>query len=234
VTVAQGVASDESRGVEGVDYVGLTGNRAEAIKAALNGLVSFANPYDIFDDELANNWTESSVGGGTVKRGARSKVLLNTSATGGGLAVLLRGSNRNSSGFPLHFPNGAGSKFIFEMRTRLTTAIGSVDELGAGDSTEWLVGVRGASSTGFWVARFSNGPTLLTSTVAIDNGTFRRLRVWRDGTTTFFQVDSETPVSSAAAWATNEERLHLRAYNGGATNAREMEIDYIFLRTEAT
>jgi hypothetical protein len=216
------------------DYLAPEANRESQFTAWANSVVTFTDAYTVGDDHLANNWTESNANNGTTKRGARSKVLMNTSATASGLAILFFGSNRNSSGFPLFFPSATGSKFAFEMRLKLTTAIDSVAEMGMGDGTEWFVGCRGASSTGFWVARFSNGPTTLTSSIAVDSTTFHRFRLWRDGSTTSFQVDSETPVTSANAWATNEERFQGRAFNGGTATAREHELDYAFLRAERT
>lgn len=208
--------------------------KKEAFASFMRGVVPFVDPYIVGDDDLANQWTESNAAGGTTKRGARSKVLMNTSAGAGGVALLFWGSNRNASGFPLWFPNGATSKFGVEARLRLTTVVTAADEICMGDAAEWLMGVRGASSTGFWVARFSNGPTLMTSAIPIDNGVFHRFRLWRDGTTTFFQVDNETPVSSLNAFATNEERFQFRAYNGGAANIREMEPDYAYLMADRT
>jgi hypothetical protein len=206
--------------------------RKAAFVAWARSLVSFTNPYVEGDDLFGAAWTDSSVTGGSVKRGARSKAKFACTAAAGSTALLSRGVNRSSSNFPLLFPSGATSKFAFEMRFQLTTAVVSTATLAAGDTIEWLVGVRGGSSTTKFVARFSNGPTLMTSTIDIDTNVFHRIRVARDGLLTYLQADNETYVTSLNAYCTNEERFQLQVFDTGNA-AREMEVDYAYLMGDA-
>jgi hypothetical protein len=206
-----------------------------SISAFVDSLnLGFTDPYTIFDDELiagsGGRWSLNNIGSGTAKRSTRSSIVLDSGAVSNDLGGTIFGANMGSSGFPLVFPNGAGSRFFARMRCKIT-ATGLTAEINMGDAAEWLVGVRVASSATKFVARFSNGPTTLTSGVDIDTTAFHILDVYRDGATTTFRVDSEAGApTSANGWATNEERLILRAFNNGTAAARSMIVDYVFFR----
>ena len=225
------MSADAVEAVRGSDFISPADYFESAIAAFADSLIAFSNPCTIFDHDLQSRWVSSVASSGTVAQGAISKVLLSSGATGGGAAVRSYGSNL--SAFPSVFPGGTAGKWYLEVRARLTTAVSATATIGAGDETILDVGARGATSTGFFVARSNNGPTALTSTIAVDTS-FHRFRAYRNGTTGFFQVDNETPLQSANFFPTADCRLQLFADNGGTAAANTMEFDYVFVRHDPT
>lgn len=221
-----------TKAVAGTDYIAPSSDRQSKIAAFADTLITWTDPFELFDDDLTTRWTEANTASGTRKRAGISAIELAATASAGDVAALLFGTNMGAAGFPFFIKGGAAAKFYAEFRMRLTTAIDAQAFALLGDDTQNAWGLRGASSTGFFVARFDNGPTTLTSTIAVDNGTWHRFRVYRDGTTGFLQVDSETPVSSANAYVSTDTRLMLRLGNGTTAAARKAEFDYVFVRGE--
>lgn len=220
----------QSIAVAGTDYVAPSAWKQFTINATADSKVTFTDADVFFDDRLENLWTASLAGTGVRNRGAISDVELTSGATSSGVASQLLGTSLGG-GFPLYVPSGSTSKFYVEFRMKVTTAIDNQAFLGFGDNTVNAWGARGPSATGFYVARFDNGPTTLTSTIAVDTS-YHTFRVWRDGTTGFLQVDSETPVSSANAYNASDTRAVLRVENGGTSAARTARFDYVFIKAE--
>lgn len=204
--------------------------KLSAVSAISDARVTFTDPWTLWDDELLNQWTNSPTGSGARNRSVPSVIELTTGATGSSVCQQIYGSSLGG-GFPAIVPGTTNAKFFSEYRARLMTAVDNQCNFGLGDGGVGHWGVLGAVS-GFFAAFFDNGTTRLTSTIAIDNGVWHTFRVWRTGGVTFWQVDSETPVQSAAAFLSADMRLFLRGENNGTAAARTMQFDYVFLRGE--
>lgn len=222
-----------ARAVRGTDFVAPADVFEAALAAYADSLISFSNPCNIFDHDLQTRWgTPAVISSGAITQGALSKIIATTGVTGGGAVARNYGSSLGSA-FPNVFPGGTGGKWYLEFRARLTTAVSALAIIGVGDETVLDVGARASIATGFFGARSNNGPTSLQSTIAVDTN-FHRFRAYRNGATGFFQVDSETPLSSAAFFPTADCRLQIFADNGGTAAANAMEYDYIFVRHDPT
>lgn len=226
------MSADAVEAVRGTDFVAPADVKEAELAAFADTLISFASPANIFDHDIQSRWVSVVASSGTVTQGAISKVLLSTGATGGGAAVRTYGSSLGSA-FPSVFPGGTSGKWYLEFRARLTTAVSALAIIGVGDETVLDIGARASIATGFFGARSNNGPTTLQSTIAVDTA-MHRFRAYRNGTTGFFQVDNETPLSSANFFPTADCRLQTFVDNGGTAANNAMEFDYVFVRHDPT
>lgn len=115
---------------------------------------------------------------------------------------------------------GQTDKFFLSFRMRLTTAIDSVTQVGRANYptvSNVLIGALGSVSTTKFVGFV--GASGLTSTINIDTA-WHTLQFWRDGTTSFFAVDGEAPISGVNNYYAPTISDMLVAYNNGTAANR--------------
>lgn len=116
----------------------------------------------------------------------------------------------------------SSSRFYWAFRAAVTTAIDAEAIAAMVNGGSCSIGVNGALSTTKYVCDFNNG-SALTSSVDIDTAE-HLFEIWRDGTTTYFAVDGETPVSGTGIYQTAADRFQWQVQNQATAAVRTLEV----------
>lgn len=132
------------------------------------------------------------------------------------------------------FPDTINSRWHFECNMKVTTAPDANTSIGFGVADKdltpgFVVGVRGAQSTTKYRLFIWGTSTGVNSSVSVDTN-WHRFRAWcAGGTTVYFQVDSETPVSITLT-STGVVGPFLDVRNGGTAAAQTIRTRYAIYR----
>lgn len=172
----------------------------------------------------SGNWSTSVGGSGAATYDTTSRrVKLTTGATGSSSANLF-------NGVMLYLAEGtSASRFYWAFRAAVTTAVDANTVAAMVNGGSCGIGVLGSVSTAKYVCDFNNGDALLSS---VDIDTAEHLfEVWRDGTTTYFSVDGETPVTGTGIFQTVADRFQWQVQNQGTAAARTIEVKSLVVVT---
>jgi len=185
----------------------------EANAAARLGSSNFSPYYRGFEDGLIG-WTQNLVGTG-VAQAISIPDSTDAVASLGGTCTFGTGTSTNGASELYRLSDGAAGlapflaytditkKFYYACRFQLSSAADANAACGIG-VRNWLMGVYGANSTTKFSMRAGGASGFyLTSTVSVDTN-FHLMETWHDGSSAWFSVDGETPVTAAdtAWWAT--------------------------------
>ncbi len=202
------------------------------VRSRLN--FTWTNPVDFHDPFMVGirNWTDISATGGTISRAAADAhaVLLSSTANSSGQGDIVLG-NYGAASASLSFRGTSSAKFYIRLRFKFTTTMDNVARMGLVIGSA-VFGFRGPTSSTNFACLFDAGasPTLI-STIAIDTS-FHTMEVWGNGTSAWFSIDAETPITSAAANVSADSTIVLAARNSGTAANRAMVVDNFFIRQE--
>lgn len=189
------------------------------------GLGEFTTNH-VSTGNAAHNLTES---GGCIT--------LSTGATNSSIGAIHVGSGGGTSYLPVMPVSG---NYYIRFRMKLTSAMdanalaGWMNYQSGVGTNQAFCGYWGGGSLTKWTATF-NGTATFVSTVDVDNGTFHTFEQWRIGSTGYFAVDNETPVTkpNVSPVAGNAGSVQFLIRNGATASNRTMVLDAYLAVVEA-